>query len=38
MREKINKITVSARITIPLRDILEQEAEQEGLSFCSYLE
>jgi len=38
MREKINKITVSTRITIPLRDILEQEAEKEGLSFCSYLE
>ena len=38
MREKINKITVSTRITIPLRDILEKEAEQEGLSFCSYLE
>ena len=38
MREKINKITVSTRITIPLRDMLEQEAEQQGLSFCSYLE
>lgn len=38
MREKINKITVSTRITIPLRDMLEREAEQQGLSFCSYLE
>jgi len=38
MREKINKITVSTRITIPLRDILELEAEEQGLSFCSYLE
>jgi len=33
MREKINKITVSTRITIPLRDMLEQEAEEQGFSF-----
>ena len=38
MREKINKITVSTRITIPLRDMLEQEAVEQGFSFCSYLE
>ena len=38
MREKINKITVSTRITIPLRDVLELEAEEKRLSFCSYLE
>ena len=35
---KFPKSIVSTRITIPHRDRLEQEAEEQGLSFCSYLE
>lgn len=38
MRKKINKVTVATRITIPLRDTLDEEAGDHDLSFCRYIE
>lgn len=38
MKKKVNKITVGTRITIPLRDELQEEAFEYDLSFCAYLE
>ena len=38
MRKKISKVTVATRVTIPLRDKLDEEALAEDLSFCAYLE
>lgn len=38
MKRKVNKLTVATRITGDLKETLEQEAQDNGLSFCKYLE
>ena len=38
MKSKVNKFTVATRITGDLKETLEQEAQDNGLSFCKYLE
>lgn len=38
MKRKVSKVTVGTRITIPLRDTLEEEANAQDVSFCAYLE
>lgn len=38
MKKKASKITVATRIPQTLRDDLDKEAWQQGLSFCAYLE
>ena len=38
MKRKVNKLTVATRITGDLKETLEQEAQENGLSFCKYLE